>query len=112
MLAVDMLAIQGSSVPCERVFSSRKETMSAHHNRIKYDLIEVLQMLKFSVNRGNELNFTVGFGRQTELRELEKLEFLDSSVPEDLSAFRCSFLFSPKDNDSSTSSKESELDYE
>jgi len=112
MLAVDVLAIQGSSVPCECVFSSGKETMSARRNRIKYDLMEALQMLKFSVNWGNELNFTVGFGWQTELRELEELDLLDSSVPEDLPAFRRSFLFSPKDNDPSTSSEESELDYE
>ena len=62
-------------------------------------------MLKFSVNRGNKLNFTVGFGQQTELQELEELDLLDSSIPEDLIAFRCSFLFSPKDNDSSTSSE-------
>jgi hypothetical protein len=74
--------------------------------------MEALQMLKFSVNRGNELSFTVGFRQQTELWELEKLDLLDSSILEDLPAFQCSFLFSPKDNNSSTSSEESELDYE
>ena len=99
-------------MPCEHVFSSEMETMLARRNRIKYNLMETLQMLKFSINQGNELNFTVGFRRQTELWELEELDLLDSSIPEDLPAFQRSFLFSPKDNNSSTLSEESELDYE
>jgi len=112
MLAVDVLAIQGSSVPCERVFSSGKETMSARRNRIKYDLMEALQMLKFSINRGNELNFTAGLGRQDELRVLEKLDRVDSLVPEDLTAFRNNIILSQEGDDASMSSKESDLDDE
>jgi hypothetical protein len=46
---MDVLAIQGSSVPCERVFSSGK------------DLMEALQMLKFFIHNG-KLDFTVGSG--------------------------------------------------
>ena len=112
MLAVDVLAIQGSSVPCERVFSSGKETMSARRNRIKYDLMEALQMLKFSNNHGEVLDFTAGFGRKSELRALEKLAYLDSLVPEDLTAF-CHNLEHPQEDDcSSVSSKESDLDDE
>ena len=60
MLAMDVLAIQGSAVPCERVFSSRKETMLTHRNQIKDDLMEALQMLKYSLNHDCELNFTAG----------------------------------------------------
>jgi len=112
MLAVDVLAIQGSSVPCERVFSSGKETMSARRNRIKYDLMEALQMLKFSINHGNELNFTAGLGRQDELRVLEKLDRVDSLVPEDLTAFRNNIILSQEGDDASMSSKESDLDDE
>jgi hypothetical protein len=87
MLAMDVLAIQGSAVPCERVFSSGKETMSARRSRIKYDLMEALQMLKFSLNHNCELNFTAGSGRQAELEELEELNRIDGTVPEDLTAF-------------------------
>ena len=88
MLAMDVLAIQGSAVPCERVFSSGKETMSARRSQIKYDLMEALQMLKFSLNHNSELNFTEGSGRQAELYKLEELDYIDSTVPEDLMDFR------------------------
>jgi hypothetical protein len=100
MLAMDVLAIQGSAVPCERVFSSGKETMSARRSRIKYDLMEALQMLKFSLNNNHELNFTAGSGRQAELQELEELDRMNSIVPEDLMAFRQSFTLSLEDNES------------
>jgi len=109
MLAVDVLAIQGSSVPCECVFSSGKETMSARRNRIRYDLMEALQMLKFSINHGNELNFTVGLGLKAELRTLEELDHLDSLVLEDLTTFRHNLELPQEDKDSSISSKESDL---
>jgi hypothetical protein len=110
MLAVDVLAIQGSSVPCERVFSSGKETMTARRNRIKYDLMEALQMLKFSINHSEGLNFTAGLGRKAELHALEKLDHLDSLVPEDLTAFRHKLELPQEDDCSSVSSKESDLD--
>jgi hypothetical protein len=100
MLAVDVLAIQGSAVPCERVFSSGKETMSARRSRIKYDLMEALQMLKFSLNHNCELNFTAGSGRQAELQELEELDCIDSTVPEDLMAFRQRLTLPLEDNGS------------
>jgi hypothetical protein len=99
MLAMDVLAIQGSAVPCERVFSSGKETMLARRSWIKYDLMEALQMLKFSLKHNRELNFTEGSGRQAELQELEDLDFLDSTVPEDLMAFRHRITLSTEDND-------------
>ena len=94
---MDVLAIQGSAVPCERVFSSGKETMSARRSQIKCDLMEALQMLKFSLKRDQELDFTAGSGRQAELQELEDLD--DSIVPEDLIDFRHSFTLSSEDND-------------
>ena len=103
MLAMDVLAIQGSAVPCERVFSSGKETMSARRSRIKYDLMEALQMLKFSLNHNCELNFTAGSGRQAELRELEELNLMDSIVPEDLMGFQQRFTLSPDGNSFSDS---------
>ena len=105
---MDVLAIQGSSVPCEHVFSLGKETMSAHHSQIKYDLMEALQMLKFSIHNG-ELDFTVGSGWKSELQELEELDILHSMVPEDFTTFWCSsFLFTQKDSNTSSLTEESD----
>jgi hypothetical protein len=112
MLAVDVLAIQGSSVPCEWVFSSGKETITAHCNQIKYDLMEALQMLKFLINHSKGLDFTVGLGRKAELHALEKLDHLDSLVLEDLTAFCHKLELPQKDDCFSVSSKESDLDDE
>jgi len=105
MLAMDVLAIQGSSVPCEHVFSSGKETMSARWNRIKHELMEALQMLKFSINRGKQLDFTAGLGRRAELQALERLDHLDSCIPEDLTTF-CRSLISSQDGDNSSISSD------
>ena len=100
MLAVDVLAIQGSAVPCERVFSSGKETMLERRSRMNTDLMEALQMLKFSLNHNCELNFTAGSGRLAELEELEKLDLIESAVLEDLMAFRQSLTLPANDNGS------------
>ena len=84
--------------------------MSARHNQIKYDLMEALQMLKFSVNHSDGLDFTTGLGRKAELRELEKVDQLDSLVPEDLQAFCHNLeLLLQEDDCSSISSNELDL---
>jgi len=57
---MDILPIQGSSVPCERVFSSGKETTMDRRNRISPELMEALQLLKFSLKQGHPLDFTTG----------------------------------------------------
>ena len=51
-LAMDIIPIQASSVPCERVFSSGKETMAPWRRRITPNLMEALQMLKYSIKKG------------------------------------------------------------
>lgn len=66
--ALDYLAIQGSAVPCEWIFSSAKETMTARRSRIGSDLMEALQMLKFSLNHGLGLSFS----RSTTQEEIQK----------------------------------------
>jgi hypothetical protein len=70
---MDFLAIQGSAVPCERVFSSAKETTTARRNRILPELMEALQMLKFSFRAGHILNFTAGTSKEDEIRNLESV---------------------------------------
>jgi hypothetical protein len=70
---MDILPIQGSAVPCERVFSSGKETTTTRRNRIGPELMEALQMLKFAVQTGKSLNFTAGMGKSVEVSELEAL---------------------------------------
>jgi hypothetical protein len=57
---MDYLPIQATSVPCERVFSSAKETDTAKRNRISPVLMEALQLLKFSLKK-ERLDFTCGW---------------------------------------------------
>jgi hypothetical protein len=64
---MDYLPIQASAVPCERVFSSSSETATKRRNRMKPELMEALQMLKFMLKK-KRLNFTEGL--LTPLEEL------------------------------------------
>lgn len=60
-VAMDILPAQASSVPCERVqFSSSKETNSLRRSRMSPELMEALQILKFSI-RQDRLCFTRDF---------------------------------------------------
>ena len=70
-LAMDIIPIQASSVPCERVFSSGKETMRPRRSRISPHLMECLQILKFSIRKGRALKFTEGMAWPEELMEFE-----------------------------------------
>jgi len=72
-LAMDILPIQSSAVPCKRVFSSAKETMTARRNRIGPELMTSLQILKFSIKKGRPLNFTSGLNCEAELDVLESI---------------------------------------
>ena len=57
---MDYLPIQATSVPCERVFSSAKETDTAKRNRISPVLMEALQLLKFTLKK-QRLDFINGW---------------------------------------------------
>ena len=87
-LAMDVLLIQGSSIPCERVFSSVKETMTDRRSRIQPELMEALQLLKYSIKHGHSINFTVGCSWQEEQEELERLMVMDGDAPENLKEFQ------------------------
>lgn len=81
---MDIIPIQGSAVPCERVFSSAKETTTARRNRISSELMEALQMLKFSFKKGRGLDFTTGTSREDELEDMEDTLEKEGFVPEDV----------------------------
>lgn len=84
---MDVIPIQASAVPCERVFSSAKETITDRRNRIAPKLMEALQMLKFSVRHGRGLDFTSGTSRSAELEDLETRERIETSVPDNIVSF-------------------------
>lgn len=72
---MDYLPIQASSVPCERVFSSAKETDTLKRNRIHPMLMEALQMLKFSLKKDRRsFSFTDGW-------RTAKAEMMDAQKP-------------------------------
>jgi hAT family C-terminal dimerisation region len=81
-LAMDVLPIQGSAVPCERVFSSSAETDAARRNKISPELMEALQVLKFALKK-RRLVFTQGMAKEAELKVLEEAD----SRPEDADSF-------------------------
>ena len=58
-LTMDALPTQATSVPCERVFSSSKETCTLHRSQLDPTTIEMLQVLKHLYQR-ERLNFTTG----------------------------------------------------
>ena len=57
---MDYLPMQATSVPCECMFSSAKETDTAKRNRMSPVLMEALQILKFYLKK-ERLNFTAGW---------------------------------------------------
>ncbi|OBZ73258.1 hypothetical protein A0H81_06727 [Grifola frondosa] len=67
------------SFPCKRVFSSSEETMTPRCSRIGPELMEALQLLKFSFKQNSLLqsgdvcclNFTAGLDHDQELKVLE-----------------------------------------
>ncbi|KAF8264713.1 hypothetical protein EI94DRAFT_1591943, partial [Lactarius quietus] len=74
-IAMDYLPIQATSVPCECVFSSAKETDTVKRNQISPVLMEALQLLKFLLKK-ERLNFTAGWSTSEEAmsgREVLKL---------------------------------------
>jgi len=71
---MDILPIQASSVPCERIFSLSKETTTARRNKLHPTLVEALQILKILRKDAATLNFTAGFDRDEEMSKLEGCE--------------------------------------
>ncbi|KAJ7629620.1 hypothetical protein B0H17DRAFT_962751, partial [Mycena rosella] len=51
-VALDVLPVQASAVPCERVFSSSKETDALRRGNLSLTVMEMLQILKFIYRKG------------------------------------------------------------
>jgi hypothetical protein len=86
---MDILPIQASSVPCERVFSSSKETITAKRNSLSPRVVEALQIMKYATKQGRGISFVQGLEREEEVKELEEWE--QGQSVEDLKAYLRSF---------------------
>ena len=56
-VAMDVLPVQASAVPCESAFSSGKQTATPNQNQLNPALMEALQLLKYMYKQ-DRLNFT------------------------------------------------------
>lgn len=107
---MDLLPIQGSAVPCERVFSSAKETMTTRRSRIRPELMEALQMLKFSLRQSVSLDFMVGTSKEDEIGILEGRASDFSLIPDDITSYRRNLLEDPQFESESEVEVEEEYD--
>jgi hypothetical protein len=55
-IALDILPVQALAVPCERIFSSSKETCALRRSLLSASTLEVLQVLK-QLYKGEQLQF-------------------------------------------------------
>ncbi|KAF7971208.1 hypothetical protein HWV62_21904 [Athelia sp. TMB] len=88
-LAVDVLPVQASAVPCERVFSSSKLTDESHRSNLSPFTMEMLQILKYRF-RAERLTFTDGLVSDT--RELSVIDVPAEKIDELLAEGRISEL--------------------
>jgi hypothetical protein len=77
-IARDYLAIQGSSVPSERAFSSGGLTGTRLRGRLSPDIFEALQVLKSGYRNGH-----IGAAEQAEQHYKEIMEVLNVLEDED-----------------------------
>ncbi|KAF5358776.1 hypothetical protein D9758_008518 [Tetrapyrgos nigripes] len=71
-LALDVLPVQASAVPCERAFSSSKQTDTDHRSRLSPIMMEVLQILK-AIYHDDRLDFTKSWvAKSSEMEETEE----------------------------------------
>lgn len=86
---MDIIPVQASSVPCERVFSSSKETITARRNSLSPRVVEALQLLKYGTKKGRGISFVEGLDQCEELKDLEARE--QGQSVEDLTGYLHSF---------------------
>jgi hypothetical protein len=79
-IALDVLPVQASSVPCERLFSAGKEVADERCARLGAQRFEQLQMLKFEW-RGTNMDYSAWNSSQVEdVRIDEYMEMLEAEV--------------------------------
>lgn len=61
--------------------------MTTRRSRIRPELMEALQMLKFSLRKGVALDFTAGMDRLAEIQWLEAQSAVITEVPDDLTSY-------------------------
>ncbi|KAF9537736.1 hypothetical protein CPC08DRAFT_644571 [Agrocybe pediades] len=66
--------------------------MTQRRNRIHEDLMEMLQMLKFTMKSGRSLDFSAGSSREEVLSYVEAVMDAEIEVPEDLDAYIATLL--------------------
>ncbi|KIK54988.1 hypothetical protein GYMLUDRAFT_176368, partial [Collybiopsis luxurians FD-317 M1] len=86
-LAMDILPVQGTSIPSECVFSSAGETDTNCCNCLSSEMLQALQVLKFGIRTRGTLDFTCGLTYTEELEHLEALMNEEFSVPTDIRAY-------------------------
>lgn len=84
---MDILPIQGTSVPSEHIFSSSNETLTKRRSRLNAETVEALQVLKYAIKSKGTLVFTSGMSRESELEYIESLNNDYYAVPTDLQAY-------------------------
>ena len=79
--------------------------MTDHHSCIQPELMEALQLLKYSVKHGRSLSFTAGCSWREEEEELERLMTIDENASENLKAFQESLVHT-KDQTTNNAAKD------
>ena len=80
---MDILPIQGTSVPCEHVYSASKETARARRNHLGPKIMEATQILK--IHAKQEIYFSAGINSYDKEAELEGKE--EGASVEDIKAY-------------------------
>jgi hypothetical protein len=88
-VALDILPVQASAVPCERVFSSSKETCILRRCLLSAPMLEVLQVLKH-LYKGDQLDFASHWIANEDDYSIEKAT--EAAINELVSSAKCEEL--------------------
>lgn len=84
---MDIIPIQGTSVPSEHIFSSAGETNTDCRSCLSAEMMQALQVLKFGIKSKGVLSFSRGMTWSEELEYLEMLTDDVFAVPTDMRAY-------------------------
>jgi hypothetical protein len=101
-VALDVLPVQASAVPCEHAFSSSKETCVLRRSLLSIGTLEVLQVLKH-LYKAERLDFTSHSIAKEENYSIEKAT--EAAIHELVSAAKCEELLDLLQNMDSTREK-------